>query len=507
MSSAVPRQCERLRERLPEYAEGRLLGEPRAAVEQHLAECRRCTQEVADLRAVLAALQSLPAEEMPKHLLLNVRRAVGQHIAGQRRVTSRTPWSSWTRIAIPASAAVGLLAVMLGYRLVEQGYVPKSVRGAVQGTHETAPRVPATAPAPTGAESLGAAGPTAGARLGIRESAERQGKALGHLPPILTPPAPTGDIPESEKDAATSATELPRAEEFLRESIPKALPADVAPSRTQASGGGMREEERPLGVRVSPRARKTRVTAPSRGKGRAGTPTRRRMPNQAALSPMRSGRPRSSWQERGGLAPPGPAISLSKERDRGGPTPRREAFHYGTASAEEREGVPSPTSALALLVREGDRLALAVKLQDEPRGEMVEMKTRDQLLWRGIPASDQRIVLPREEKNGGPQAIPLTLTSPSGSRGYTLFAPPLSQLGLQSGTARKRYEDVPLASVLSDLSTRAGLVLLVEGPLDRKVYGELALDQPNAAVETIAQYAGYSVQTDDLVAYTLTPRQ
>jgi len=157
-------------------------------------------------------------------------------------------------------------------------------------------------------------------------------------------------------------------------------------------------------------------------------------------------------------------------------------------------------------MRQGDQLAIAVQLDTWPRGETVEVKAGDHALWSGAPAGTERIVVFAEEKDGSPKTIPITLTSPSGSRSYTLFTPPFTQLGQQSGVAIRRYRGTPLAKVLADLSAKGGLVLLIEGSLEREVNGELTLDPPKAAVDTLAQYAGFSVKSDDGVAYTLTPR-
>ena len=163
--------------------------------------------------------------------------------------------------------------------------------------------------------------------------------------------------------------------------------------------------------------------------------------------------------------------------------------------------------AQAVLTRQGDKLAVAIKLGPSASGEAVQVQSGTQEIWRGALADEAQVVVSVEGTSGGQQTTPLTITSPSGSRSYTLFVPPFAQLGRQSGAARRRYQGVPLAKVLSEMSARAGLVLLVEGPLDREVTGELALDQPKAAVETIAKYAGYAVRNDDLLVYTLTPQQ
>jgi len=223
--------------------------------------------------------------------------------------------------------------------------------------------------------------------------------------------------------------------------------------------------------------------------------SRRSEPNQASGGPYRSGGSRANRQGRKGRGRGGRAFGPTA----GGPAKAASPFAAATRAQ-------APASARALLTREGNQLALAVQLDSWPQGETVEVKTGDQELWRGAPAGPQRIVVSLEGKDGRPQTLPITLTSPSGSRSYTLFAPPFSLLGQQSGPAVRRYHNTPLSKVLADLSAKGGLVLLVEGGLDREINGELALDMPKAAVDTLAKYAGYTVRTDDLLVYTLTPR-
>ena len=76
MSARVPKQCERVREQLPEYADGSLVGAPKLAVERHLQTCARCTAELADVRAVIAAARAVPQEDPPEHLVAQVAGAV-----------------------------------------------------------------------------------------------------------------------------------------------------------------------------------------------------------------------------------------------------------------------------------------------------------------------------------------------------------------------------------------------------------------------------------------------
>jgi len=492
MSDSVSRQCRRLREWLPEYAEGRLSGEARASVERHLAECGHCTQEVADLRAMLSALRAVPAEAPPDSLVPGVRRAVARHVAAPRQ---RVPRPFWSRIAIPAAAATGLLAVVLGYRIMEQGYAPKSMSGDAETTRQASasrarpasPVTSAPAEAPTQAEPQAPTGGAAPAPVVVKPP-----RAAAKPPALaLTPPS----APNEEHAAQPSASpllDLTRGSSEGRTDGARGGSDQPAPAVIKSSGSSV----------PAPAAAAAPVAEPKQERFGAAMEqvrdsgiSRRSEPNQASGGPYRSGGSRANRQGRKGRGRGGRAFGPTA----GGPAKAASPFAAATRAQ-------APASARALLTREGNQLALAVQLDSWPQGETVEVKTGDQELWRGAPAGPQRIVVSLEGKDGRPQTLPITLTSPSGSRSYTLFAPPFSLLGQQSGPAVRRYHNTPLSKVLADLSAKGGLVLLVEGGLDREVNGELALDTPKAAVDTLAKYAGYSVRTDDLLVYTLTPR-
>ncbi len=495
MSDTVSRQCRQIRERLPEYAEGRLSGESRTAVERHLAECGRCTQEVAELRAVLSALRAIPAEAPPDSLVPGVRRAVARHVAASRRTAPR-PF--WARIAIPAAAATGLLAVVLGYRLMEQGFTPRSMSGAVKSERRAAPRAQpsppaASAPAQAPTEVAPPPAPVPWEPFRDLDTAPRPSPAK---PPTFAPPP----APKEETAAAKPADLSPPTREFdlagdraeERADGAKGRSDQPAPAVLQSSGPPAPAP--PAGAAQAAQPKQERIVG-AMEQSRDSRTTRRGEPNQVSDAPYRAG---ASRPDRSGRKVAG------RDAQRRGQT--ASGLDKAASSLAAASRTQAPASARVILTREGNQLALAVQLDSWPQGETVEVKTGDHDLWRGAPAGPQRIVVSLESKDGRPQILPITLTSPSGSRSYTLFAPPFSLLGRQSGPAVRRYRNTPLSKVLADLSAKGGLVLLVEGGLDREVNGELALDTPKAAVETLAKYGGYAVRTDDLLVYTLTPR-
>ncbi len=144
MKEALPKTCQALRERLPDYAEGRLSGPAAAAVEMHLAACPRCREEVADLRAMLQALHAVPEATLPEGLVGEVTRTI------IRRAPHRVAPPRWSQITIPAAAVTGVLVLLLVWHSQEPGAVKgagvrpaeKSV-GAAMDRQRAAPMIPA----------------------------------------------------------------------------------------------------------------------------------------------------------------------------------------------------------------------------------------------------------------------------------------------------------------------------------------------------------------------------
>ena len=110
MSSAVSKQCKKLRERLPEYAEGTLTGGPRARLERHLASCAHCADELAALQTVIRAVRATEPETVPDTLVPRVRRAVAAAVPAPAGAVS-----FWARLAVPVALATGLVAISFAF--------------------------------------------------------------------------------------------------------------------------------------------------------------------------------------------------------------------------------------------------------------------------------------------------------------------------------------------------------------------------------------------------------
>jgi len=106
MNSNMPRECAKLRERLPEYADGILTGRPLDRLERHLARCARCAAELEDVSTVIRAVRSVKPDVVPEALLPRVRRAVGE-LAPK----ATTLPQFWVRIAVPVAVVIGIVAV------------------------------------------------------------------------------------------------------------------------------------------------------------------------------------------------------------------------------------------------------------------------------------------------------------------------------------------------------------------------------------------------------------
>ncbi len=96
----------RLRDQLSAYIDGELDASAAERLERHLAECGRCSQEMEQLRATVAALQELPAVEPPRSFTLSPER-----VAPRPPMPVASPLAFGARIAAAGVAAA--LAVVL----------------------------------------------------------------------------------------------------------------------------------------------------------------------------------------------------------------------------------------------------------------------------------------------------------------------------------------------------------------------------------------------------------
>lgn len=100
--------CETVRTSLSDYLDGALDARSAQAIEDHLARCGACRQELDALSHAIACLESLPGIKAPESLRAAIRVAIHER-AGRFRQASRSPFT-WPR-AIAVAAAVLIIAL------------------------------------------------------------------------------------------------------------------------------------------------------------------------------------------------------------------------------------------------------------------------------------------------------------------------------------------------------------------------------------------------------------
>jgi len=446
--SSLPRECAKLREHLPELAEGVLGGSDRARLEGHLASCPRCAAELADLRAVVSALRTIPPDPLPAHILGSVRRAV----AGRARPIARTPVQHWARLVLASSAAAVVLAMALAFHFTQGGVKavqPMLAKKADQFGAALQRKSPAAGPsvevaqAPVGAVAVPALPSSKSEGHGLARAPGPQARdrlATGGGAPITeTPPQPVMDAALAYGDG-----------------VPE--PAGGGAGRGGAGGGAF--------CRRSPDANQSKAR---RSGGESAGAARRDLRLGAIL-------PEATAREAAKAAPAQPS-----------PPPAR-----------ARLGMINSTRQLTITLAPGAAAEDASLVMRQPDGHPL-------VLWQGRLTEAVTVPIPAGALGGGPASIPITIESQLGRRQYVLFLPVLSRLGQTAPSLpAMRYDGDPLGNVFAQLSALSGLALLVEAPLDQPVYGELPAGEPSAALARLAGDAGFQVDSEGEIVRTLT---
>lgn len=444
------RECERLRERLPEYAEGKLTGRARARMERHLAECPRCAAELADLRAVLDAVRAVSPEEAPAELVSRVREAV----AG--RAPSAPPRTQLlARLAIPAAVVVGLVAVTFALR----GPVEPTWRsgGAAQGVVRRAPEAASEVAERHDRVDI-AQTRKEGSRLGARGgAAPAPGSRRGVAPEESHARAPVAEARSQREPESDEAAARPR-----REGPPGPLLRNG-----ETVGGYPREHE-----------------------SDSGEPYKRARPPQ-----FRNAEEARAPRGRGGI---GGGMAGAAEQP--------------AAAAEKADAEPGEVHALGATAaltggEQEPGIAITLHLQ-RPVGKLtleIGDKTSYLRLWEDSVTSVGPIPVSSEQLGRGPTSISISLSTEEEQRDYRLFVPVLARLGEVAPNAPvARYDGQAISEVLADLSALTGLVILAEEPLTVPVFADTPSGPPAAAAEHLGRIAGFEVQRAGEVALTLT---
>ncbi|HEY2467654.1 MAG TPA: anti-sigma factor [Terracidiphilus sp.] len=127
--------CNSIQSRFSEYLDGRLTGVEMHVIASHLAACRACTDEWADLKQTQVALASLGSVPQPQDLHLRIRVAVSQERARSRRNMLQGWKLAWENTVGPfvlqAAAGFASAVLLLGTVTVLVGMFtrPEAARG------------------------------------------------------------------------------------------------------------------------------------------------------------------------------------------------------------------------------------------------------------------------------------------------------------------------------------------------------------------------------------------
>jgi len=462
MSADVTKECEKLRERLPEYAEGRLEGRLRSRVEKHVSACPRCAAEVADLRTVIAAVRAVGPEETPEDLIPRVRRAVQEKVPAPAGAGL-----FWPRLAVPVAVLTVLVAATFALRTPrQQAFV--SGGGAMESAARM-PEVTAAKPKRLADEMVGEPG------LEIAQKMEAaEDRASGVAGPMAEQPAPliTG------KDAASSH------------------PAYQAAPPVAAASKAADELDTTASVRDREVARSfdTDGTAAARmGKGRPRAPAER-------------------WPKEGvGRAGGGGRGGGGGMRGARAPAVEAEMFAGACEESAKPAEVPPLSARAALVSGAGGKLIALQLAAEQPLGEITLTMgdaSPQVYAWHGPAGGPAWIPLTGDTIGAGPAAIPIGLRAGEESRDYVLFVPMMARLGESAPAAPVGgYGGQSLEAVLAEFTALTGLVVLAEQPLHVRMTGEIPRGKPGEALEQVAAEAGFEAHREGDLVYTLTHRR
>ena len=514
MSGIPHRECERLRQRLPEYADGSLAGPERVRIEAHLDRCPRCAAEAEDLRTVLRAVHAITPDEVPDDLLRRVREAVRARPpapAGLPRL--------WPRIAVPVALAVGVVAIGFALRAprerarmaaLPQGAVAQDERlalsaGAGRGGARSGGGMRG------GGAGRGGGGRAAGERAATSSVVVAEATEESRLDRLRrSGGANLGwnwDQPAESKDRADERVREPaETDAFYADSdLPKATAPKPAagpsgppgPAGTSEMGSPLRpEREGVAGGGVGGGG----------GGGLGGSAGRRDGPRPGApLAEKRS--PRSGVAHRGGSR---------GDQDARGPINRMiggDGLQAGAAASEVEDDAPAPplSATLGFGQYEG-RPALTLQLASDKPAAEISVYLGDaaarRLLWHGSSPPTAPLVLTLEQIGPAPAATPITIESGEERRNYLLFTPTLARLGETAGNAPAgAYSGESVAQALAELTALTGLVVLAEEPLSRVLSGDKPGGAPDAALQELAARVGLKIErAGDLVFNLKHPR-
>lgn len=232
---------EELRSMLPAMAGGDLSKTELALLEQHLAECRECRAELAELQLVLQVMRETPELEPPPWLATRIMAQVREEAA------SRTGW--FARLFLPLKIKLPLEALALVMICATAWYIVQEVERSQQRLQAPpAAEAPAAAPAREAdrvseAEAPRATVPVTPPSLAVAPKAEPPSSAAQVRPeaqrtqaaPAFAPPPQKVPEPVEQMERAKSASE--------------SVPAPSAVSREQRAGSRSPSADRAMAAK------------------------------------------------------------------------------------------------------------------------------------------------------------------------------------------------------------------------------------------------------------------
>ena len=190
----------RFSERLSLYLDGQLSDQERRALQVHLQACSACEQELAELRATVAAIHSLPLKEAPRSFVL-----------APEQVGSASSLAPVSRLGLPMRLGAAGLAFALSLVLVVD------IADLGGGGVETAPAELATTTDTDSAEEMFEAAPPSETEplpspAEPRAAGDEPGAADEGDAEAAAPPAPEAQDGPEATDAPEAEGELGAAE-------------------------------------------------------------------------------------------------------------------------------------------------------------------------------------------------------------------------------------------------------------------------------------------------------
>lgn len=471
--------CEHCRDLLSELLEGDLPASAEAQAREHLARCPECARELAELRALVAALHGLPEVEPPAELRARLR-----------SIPERATHIGWRRMRFIATSVAAAAAALL---IVWTGITHYQGRPGVDLT--AAP--PITRPAPSAGEERATPVPSEVAAQPAAEAPAEESSAAVAEPVADAPHArPTGerraDQSEGAPKSVAEATEMAPAEDVE----PPATPVRTARS-TEAESvahpapvtapGAMMAMEAPRGP-----AGAAGATGPAGPRGPAGPPGAAPAPD--AL--VGGGLP-------GTLRVPEPLYL--------------DARGSGPATTDTGEGSPFVISVMPPRLRVVDEIVAAtITLETEkaveraqlnvdasPGLELVDIKPDGELFAGPLRAGQETVLsLHMQAREPGAQAITMRLRSTDpivDTRLAVRMGEFVEPVPAAERPVQFSFTDTPMREAAAELTRQSGLRIRVAPECTGRAVTVSAPDPlpAGAAVRSVAAAADCTVSERD----------